>query len=113
MESSNEANVTVEAGDEPRERDRRGWLWAWTILGSFICVTPALSGLLAIALALVFGCDSTSFNDQHVPLCSMGRNSQIYVLGFVGQYGWAYSLPLGFVVLLIGLVGYAATEHAK
>ncbi len=122
MGSHNEANVTrqrtdiataQQVSDEPLERNRKGWLWAWTILGLLISIAPALSSLLAIAFALVLGCDSTSFNEQHVPLCSTGRNSQIYVLGFIGQYGWVFSLPAGVVVLLIALVGYAATEKAK
>jgi hypothetical protein len=122
MGSKNEAYVTSEKSDiaapervsgEASERDRRGWLWAWTILGLLICITPALSSLLAMALALVLGCDSTSFNEQHVPLCSTGRNSQIYMLGFIGQYGWVFSLPAGAVVLLVALIGYAAAEKAK
>lgn len=122
MDSSSETNVTSEksdvattqqVSDELSERERRGWLWAWSILGLLICIAPALSNFLAMAFALVLDCDSTSFNEQHVPLCSTGRNSQIYVLGFIGQYGWVFSLPAGVVVLLIALVGYAATEKAK
>jgi hypothetical protein len=124
MDSNNEAYVsgersesdiaaTKQVGDEALERDRRGGLWAWTILGLLICIAPALSSLLAMAFALALGCDSVSFNEQHVPLCSTGNNSQIYALGFLGQYGWVFSLPAGSVVLLVGLIGYAAAEKAK
>lgn len=122
MDSNNEANVTGKRSDiatdqqvsnAPLESDRRGWLSAWMILGLLICIAPALSSLLAMAFALVLGCDSTSFNEQQVPLCSTGRNSQIYLLGFIGQYGWVFSLPAGVIVLLIALVGYAASKKAK
>lgn len=95
------------------EGDRRGWLWAWTIIGLLVCIAPALSSLLAMAFALALSCDSASFNEQHVPQCSTGPNSQIYVLGFIGRYGWAITLPAGVVVLLIALIGYAATEKTK
>lgn len=122
MDSTNETHSTAKesdsggarkTNDEQFERERRGWLWAGSILGLLICFAPALSSLLAMAFALVLGCDSVSFHEQHVPLCSTGRNSQIYVLGFIGQYGWALSLPAGVVVLVITLVSYSATEKSK
>lgn len=107
---SSDISGAQQVSDEPLKRDRRAWLWAWAISGLLVCIAPALSSLLAMGFALILGCDSTSFHEQHVPLCSTGRSTQIYVLGFIGQYGWVISLPAGVLLLIVALIGYVIAE---
>ena len=102
-------HVIQQENGELLERERREWLWVGSILSFLICVAPAVLNLLALALALVLGCDSVAFDERHVPLCPTRANSQIYVLGFIGKYGWIVSIPASVVVLLISLIGDAAT----
>jgi hypothetical protein len=119
MDSNSEESVSGEKSDisitqsgnsELREADRKGWLKTLIVLGLVICISPLLSSFLAMGFALIAGCDSVVFFEHRVPKCSTGASSQIYVLGWIGQYGWVLSIPVGVVVILVGLIGYAATD---
>jgi hypothetical protein len=108
------ANVSApeapKLSDEQRAGDHKAWLLTWIVLGGLVCLAPVLSKLLVWGLSLALNCDSRSFDEQHVPLCSTGNNSLIYVLGFASRYGWVISIPAGIAVVVAGLIVYAAAE---